>query len=345
MELARRHPRAAPGAPRELGRPLGGGEVDLGKAGVGVKAHPLAAVAGPAAVDRQAEPHAGGGQDQGAGQDPGEGRAAPGARGGEGDGQEEDAVERPRQAHDGQEGAGGGPAQEGPAPGRGPWRRGVRAGARCCPGLGVPVGERQRQRRQVHEEEVRVHPEDVGEGHRGEEEGGDPERRGGPQPPPEGERRRDAGERQQQGVGHQGAADRSEAHEGREEEGVEGGLAEGEAPALVTALEDQPLGEALPELDEPAVVPARVGEVPVPGQALGLHQVGGLVAHQAGPLPAVEGRRPHEGRREQHGEDAPGDEAHRGQICLRSQSRFARLYQCQERGRPQVKSSGTVTKR
>ena len=212
------------------------------------------------------------------------------------------AVEGAGGEHQPEQEAGGGPAQR--RPGGRPGRRAVEAG--------VAVGERQGDRREAHQEEVGVGPEDVGEGDGGEDRDGHPERGGGAEAALEGARRQDGGQGEQQGVGDRGAAQRREAHEGGDPQGVGGGLGVDEGASAVAALEDQPVGFAAPVRDEAVVVPPRVADVEVPGQALGLHEVGGLVADQSRPAPPVEGEGPRQRRRQEQAEHGPAPEALHG---------------------------------
>ena len=75
----------------------------------------------------------------------------------------------------------------------------------------------------------------------------------------------DSREGEEQGVGDEGPADRRQADEGREVEGVEEGFAVDHVRPVVAALEDQPLGRALPVVDETPVVALGVVDVGVPG--------------------------------------------------------------------------------
>src|SRR4029079_10117422 len=90
--------------------------------------------------------------------------------------------------------------------------------------------------------------------------------------------------------GEGGAASGGEAEERSDPGGVGGGLAVGERPGALAAAQDQSLATGDTTLDEAVVIPPRIAQILIPGEALGLHEIRGLVPDQPRPAPPVEGQ-------------------------------------------------------
>ncbi len=147
-------------------------------------------------------------------------------------------------------------------------------------------------------------PVDVAEGDRREHRHGDPQWPPLLSPPGQRVSREKRGDGERDRIGERRASLAHHSHQRSDRERVEERLAIDDASAAVAALEDH-LGRVAAPRPEPLEVLGRESEIPVPGQALGLHEVGRLVADQARPAIARSRRGTAEGEGEQDAEHPP----------------------------------------
>ena len=155
-----------------------------------------------------------------------------------------------------------------------------------------------------HQEEVGVDPVDVAERDRREHRHRDPQRPPPISAPDQGASREQRRDREGDRIGERRPSLAHHSHQRSDRERVEERLAVNDASAAVAALEDH-LGRVAAPRPESLEVLGRESEIPVPGQALGLHEVGRLVTDQARPAIARSCRGAPEGEREQDAEHPP----------------------------------------
>ncbi len=152
-----------------------------------------------------------------------------------------------------------------------------------------------------------MRPIDVGKANRSEQEHRHPEPRHPSEPTSETARCDDTGQNQEQCIGHEWSADRSQPLKRSDDQRVEERLAVGDVSTLVPTQQDEAFGLLAPMVQEALVILCLESQIEVPSQAFTRHEIGGLIADEGGPLETVERQRSEEDQTRTGGsEGVPG---------------------------------------